>query len=179
MVGTAAHPGPYDPLENARPDEPVFTLAGRDPDAPATITFWAHQRRNRAIRAWGDSKRKADQQLLEAELKQCAEADDTAMLFTEWRRNEVPVEESTGRATYTEVKKTEEQLAAANAAKALGDNIRHLRETAYHMCEAKDGLAALGAIPPEVVERLEADLKYINLLADLVAPQRERPSDDE
>lgn len=43
-MGTKNTPGTYDCWEKAKPDEPVFVLLGRDPDAPAAIRKWAADR---------------------------------------------------------------------------------------------------------------------------------------
>lgn len=39
-MGTKRNPGPFSAYEKAEPDEPVFTLIGRDPCASIVITFW-------------------------------------------------------------------------------------------------------------------------------------------
>ena len=65
---TKSHPGPFDALEKARPDELIFTLIERDPDAPATINFWCDLRRKRARSISDIEKRKAElRQISEAE----------------------------------------------------------------------------------------------------------------
>lgn len=38
------HPGPFNCHAAALPDEPIFTLLGRDPAAPRTIKAWANER---------------------------------------------------------------------------------------------------------------------------------------
>ncbi len=44
-MGTKNDPGDYDCYENAHPDEPMFVLLGRDPEAPALVREWARKRR--------------------------------------------------------------------------------------------------------------------------------------
>lgn len=44
MANTKTHPGSFRCWEAAFPDEPVFVILGRDPAAPATLEFWAHER---------------------------------------------------------------------------------------------------------------------------------------
>lgn len=39
------HPGAFRCYDAALPDEPIFVILGRDPAAPATIAYWASQRR--------------------------------------------------------------------------------------------------------------------------------------
>lgn len=44
-MGTKANPGRFDCYARAEPDEPVFVLLGRDPDAPMLIRLWAEIRK--------------------------------------------------------------------------------------------------------------------------------------
>lgn len=43
-MGSKLNPGKYDCADRAKPDEPVFTLLGRDPNAGAAIRAWAASR---------------------------------------------------------------------------------------------------------------------------------------
>lgn len=43
-MGSKNNPGSYDCYENAEPDEPMFVLLARDPEAPALIRRWAKMR---------------------------------------------------------------------------------------------------------------------------------------
>lgn len=40
-MGTKNNPGSYDCYENALPDEPMFVLLARDPNAPDLVDEWA------------------------------------------------------------------------------------------------------------------------------------------
>lgn len=40
-MGTKNKPGAFDCYANAKPDEPMFVLLGRDPHAPMLIAMWA------------------------------------------------------------------------------------------------------------------------------------------
>lgn len=40
-MGTKNNPGAFDCYGNAKPDEPMFVLLGRDPVAPALVMLWA------------------------------------------------------------------------------------------------------------------------------------------
>lgn len=44
LMGTKAAPGFYSYMGKAEPDEPVFVLLGRDPQAPALVRQWADER---------------------------------------------------------------------------------------------------------------------------------------
>lgn len=46
-MGTKNNPGRYDCYANAEPDEPMFILLGRDPDAPRLVREWAKARSQR------------------------------------------------------------------------------------------------------------------------------------
>ena len=40
-MGTKNNPGDFDCYANAEPDEPMFILLGRDPNAPSIVEAWA------------------------------------------------------------------------------------------------------------------------------------------
>ena len=46
-MGTKNNPGRFDCYARAHPDEPMFTLLGRDPDAQAIVSLWAILRHRR------------------------------------------------------------------------------------------------------------------------------------
>jgi hypothetical protein len=46
-MGTKTNPSKYDCFANAKPDEPMFVLLGRDPMAGALVRLWAAQREDR------------------------------------------------------------------------------------------------------------------------------------
>lgn len=50
-MATKNNPGKYDCYENAGPDEPMFILLARDPDAPALVREWARIREARGYKA--------------------------------------------------------------------------------------------------------------------------------
>jgi hypothetical protein len=43
-MGTKNNPGKFDCYANAKPDEPMFILLGRDKNAPSLVDLWANQR---------------------------------------------------------------------------------------------------------------------------------------
>lgn len=171
MTSTLEQPGPFDALEKAMPEEPIFTLLGRDPCAPPTITEWARLRRNDAIKRLGDSKSREDKEALKAELIQCAEAEEVALAMADWR-NGMPEEILAERARYDGRVRSAEELDAAKRLKRLEGLLRNLRESAYQLCEAKDGLAELGLVKDITVVDLGLMLTRINELADDLTPKR-------
>ena len=50
-MGTKLNPGVYDCHARAEPDEPMFTLLARDPQAPKLVEQWAAERWARALRS--------------------------------------------------------------------------------------------------------------------------------
>ncbi len=69
-MGTKNNPGHFDCHDKAHPDEPIFTLLGRDMDAPAAVRRWASKRSARI--ANGDCPQSDLAKVAEA----CALADD-------------------------------------------------------------------------------------------------------
>lgn len=43
-MGTKSEPGRFDCYDAAKPDEPIFILLGRDPQAPGVIRDWVIRR---------------------------------------------------------------------------------------------------------------------------------------
>lgn len=62
-MATKNNPGPFDCYANAAPDEPLFVLLSRDPDAAALVKIWA------AVR---ELKQRKPEKIAEA--RQCAAA---------------------------------------------------------------------------------------------------------
>ena len=78
-MGTKHKPGKFDCYGNAEPDEPIFVLLARDPDAPDTMRYWQMRR----------SRRKLDEAYEQGaavlELDQLKEALDCANAMESWR----------------------------------------------------------------------------------------------
>lgn len=69
-MGSKNEPGKFDCYENAMPDEPMFILLARDPDAPRLVREWADGRMA-DIRA---SKRPPSDVAMVDEALKCSEA---------------------------------------------------------------------------------------------------------
>ena len=63
-MGTKNHPGQFDCYAIAEDDEPIFTLLGRDPEAPSLVRRWARR---------ADRNRTATPEKV-AEARKCAKA---------------------------------------------------------------------------------------------------------
>lgn len=70
-MATKNNPGKFDCISKADPDEPMFTLLGRDPTAPFVLLFWIRMR-------LATGQRMDDPQITEA--NECATA------LKEWAR---------------------------------------------------------------------------------------------
>lgn len=75
-MGTKTKPGAYDGYAKALPDEPMFVLLARDPDAPGHLLAWAAVREE-AIRA---GRQPDSDMTMVQEARECADAMRT------WRR---------------------------------------------------------------------------------------------
>lgn len=51
-MGTKEQPGQFDCYEKAAPDEPIFTLLGRDRSAPTLVMEWARIRELQVRQGW-------------------------------------------------------------------------------------------------------------------------------
>lgn len=133
----AAHASPFDPLERMAPGEDRFVIREKDPVGPAAITGWTQLRRNWAFKLYGTEPTGDARRLLDAELAQCAEAEEKALAWSERQQGHEAADEQ--RATYAVVALTEEQVAKAKRQKHLAELTRNLREAAYHACEIVEG----------------------------------------
>lgn len=74
-MGSKNNPGEFDCYANALPDEPMFILLARDPDAPRLVEAWAINRTN----AIAKSERP------DSDMKSVKEAWECANKMREWR----------------------------------------------------------------------------------------------
>lgn len=72
-MGTKNNPGSFDCYANAKPDEPMFILLGRDPHAPNAVRSWAMARVDAIIKG---TKPESDRAMV-SEAMACANAMDT------------------------------------------------------------------------------------------------------
>jgi len=75
-MGTKTNPDTFDCYARALDDEPIFTLLGRDPQAPALLRLWADVRRREVILGARD----------EDDLRMCSAAEESADQMEEWRK---------------------------------------------------------------------------------------------
>ena len=87
-MGTKNNPGKYDCYARAHPDEPIFTLRGKDVSAPYFVRMWAAVRQgdfNGAVRIVHQMS--ADPRLcaLVGQCEKFDECDEVAAAMQEWR----------------------------------------------------------------------------------------------
>lgn len=137
----ASTPSPFDPLDRMDPGEDRFVIREKDPAGPRTLTEWCRLRRNRAAKLYGTNPVGDAKRLFDAEIAQCAEAEEKALAWAERQAGGEQVEGK--KATYAEVLLSEEQIVAAKRQKLQGELERHLAEADYlaHELVALDGPA--------------------------------------
>ena len=90
-MGTKRSPGAYDCYANAKPDEPMFVLLGRDERAPALVHAWAAVSRGSVallVRSFGELAILAAQRRIDGRLSAATkviEAIDCARHMRLWR----------------------------------------------------------------------------------------------
>lgn len=93
-MGTKNNPGKFDCYENAEPDEPMFTLLGRDPVAPFLVSLWAKVRMADAEAAFAVFQKMRNTLIPKYDAspdvaKACEAMDCSAAMF-EWRKANRP-----------------------------------------------------------------------------------------
>jgi len=83
-MGTKNDPAKFDRYTNALPDEPMFILLARDPNAPELVRLWACRRQELITLG---SKPASDRAMID-EAYECAEAMENWRLahLGEWRK---------------------------------------------------------------------------------------------
>lgn len=143
---TAAHPGPLDPIKDCQPDELVFPLVARDPDAPSAIRHWADTRRKRISLALVCGDVEPDElEGLKSDLRRCTAADEEADRFEAWRLGRDLSDAPLERATYAGPAKDDTARATYLAA------VQSLAEAAFHLQNAVAGFT----------QSLDADLAEV------------------
>ena len=169
MFNTPAHPGPFDPLQDADPDVPFFPLMGTDPLAPDLVLEWADKTRKHA-RSLDD----------EAEVRRlCAKALDAEHIAWAMQRylktgSAEDVRARPTRATYSGATGDDDHDRKELIAYATAS----LREAAYFACEARDTLLKVELLPVEDAEALATAMAAINRIADLHTPKRQLPIEE-
>lgn len=168
-MSTKTEPGPFDGLERAQPDEPVFTLRAHDVLAAPLVHEWVRRRREAIIK--GDLPPEKE----ELELIQCREAEEVAFAMVDWRKGveSVKTDPEAKPATsplYSGHTSSAEELAA----KARHDVVKGASNVLHNaLSEVTDAAASLeryGFAPERGVILRAAD--WLKAVANHIAPKR-------
>lgn len=167
-MSTKEHPGEFDAFEKAKPDELIFTLLERDPDAPPTILHWVDRRRTRAFATY---EAETMPEALRNELLQCTEAEMIAIEMLS-RQGGGKAEKIKAPATYS---------GNANPTAEMDGLMAKLRSQLgnadYHANLARETMAEIAALDPgkigaEIAARLEGAIHTMHLTALELSPHR-------
>lgn len=173
MTATLADPSPFDPIDRTAPDEPIFTLVGRDPFAPAAVRHWVDLTRSAACAGLIDALPGAPEiERHQEKLRQCSEADIIAAEMDRWRKGHPERDERPARALYSGATLDAEALTESQRKEKIAEAVRDLREAAFHASEARDKLQALGLLEPAEVYSIEQALGGLNTVAEAYAVRR-------
>jgi hypothetical protein len=116
-MSTKLEPGPFDGLQRAELDEPVFTLRAHDPLAAPLVHLWVERRRAAIRAALNAEPPTITEEKAAVELLQCREAEDIALEMEAWRKRDPEPESEAGAperpaSTYSGITKTSEELQA-------------------------------------------------------------------
>lgn len=168
-MSTKTEPGPFDGLERAQPDEPVFTLRAHDVLAAPLVHEWVRRRREAIIK--GDLSPEKE----ELELIQCREAEEVAFAMVDWRKGvdstkPDPEEKTKANPLYSGHTSSAEELAA----KARHDVVKGASSALHNaLSEVTDAAASLeqyGYAAERGVILRAAD--WLKAVANHIAPKR-------
>lgn len=138
-MGSKLNPGRFDCYANALPDEPMFILLGRDPDAPGLVRRWAN---GREVAIEGGSRPASDRALVREALE-CAAYMDT------WRAANWPHRRREQTATAPIRQAELAVIAAARELCASGRRQVHDPHPSDELrAELRDAIAALDEVTP-------------------------------
>lgn len=138
----------------AAPKEPKFGLTGRDPDAPATVMFWAKTRRERLL-AGADPTRPWSEQLT-LDLAQCTAAEQVAWAMTAYQKG---WKEPEGTSEIEKIERRSKTVQWNKVNNALAEIVSVL-----------DWMVAEGHFTYRDAEAFDRDLNGIRRLSDAVKP---------
>lgn len=173
MISTKEHPSPFDGMEKAAPDEPVFTLIARDPDAPDTVRHWAYIRRKRISSDIIDLGSAEVPEDLLNDLRRCLEAEDIAEEMDAWSKGG-HAEELVARAVPYNGLQTisDRDVAIAQLKEKISSA---MKEADYHVAAA---IEAFGLLPTSELDELclqevQKIHQRVHQLALSLVPKRE------
>lgn len=174
QISTGEAPGPFDGLESAKPDEPVFTLQGGDPLASGLVKQWAHERRAetaRKLTAVGITE--AEVEALKEDLRRCSQAEEIAWAMDEYRRGGGVVTKAK-QDRYSGWEETKEDEAVRERGAVLATAKHHVNEATSYVNDAAQLLRNLDEPPIDIARRLDAVVGKLKLESERIAPCRVR-----
>lgn len=160
-MSTKEQPGPFDGLERAAPDEPVFTLRAHDVLAAPLVREWVDRRRKAILHG----NLPADKERVE--LIQAREAEEIAEAMEEWRSGRPAEEEThapTPQVSYNGNETDADELAAKRQFDTIKAAARKLDNSVAEITEAAEMLREYG-----FDHEVEALLQYAELVKEIAA----------
>lgn len=165
-MSTKEEPGPFDGLERAEPNEPVFTLRAHDVLAAPLVHEWVNRRRQAILH--GDLPPEKE----ELELIQCREAEDVAFAMVDWRNGAAPapVAEDKPVAAYSGHASSAEELAAKHRYDVIKAAVQTLNNALAEVTDAAATLEPFGHAGERAAILAAAD--WLKAVANHIAPKR-------
>lgn len=169
-MSTLSAPGPFDALQKAAPDEPIFTLRAHDVLADPLIHEWVKLKRS-AIHAAFDAGQISEAKR-DLELMQCTEAENIAWQMVEWRsgisaKSETPADRP---ATYSGNQSTELELAAKARFDTQLHVARRIDNSVAELTDAAEALAPHGFDEERMT--IAANVENLKVASASVRPKR-------
>ncbi len=114
ILSTRDRPGEFDAIESAKPGEPIFTLQGGDPHAPATILHWAHLARTAG-------RKETNKHLYDKAMRKASHAEQVAWAFSEYQRDPDNFAQATEHKRFDSEDLTDRNVILARAADRLNN----------------------------------------------------------
>lgn len=175
MTSTKENPGPFDGLERAEPDEPVFPLRAHDPLAADLVRQWIDRKRQMMVSQFHEGQ--IDEEKYRLEMIQCAEADEIAMAMDDWREGRsdepAPVEvepEKKQEPKYSGHEDTQEEIEARDQYLLIKAASTQLRNAVGEVTFACEKLASYGFQPERAI--CLAMRSGLNNVASHIEPKR-------
>lgn len=165
-MSTKEEPGPFDGLERAEPNEPVFTLRAHDVLATPLVHEWVSRRRQAILHSDLPPEKE------ELELIQCREAEEIAFAMVDYRNGaaaapmveEKPAEKYSGHAS------SAEELAAKHRYDVIKRAVQALNNALAEVTDTAATLEEFGFANERTVILASAD--RLKAVANHITPKR-------
>lgn len=184
-VSTKDHPGEFDALETAKPDEPIFVVQGGDPLGPPTVQFWADAARKEARRIMDGHRAgfepaderdeykptSIDERDADKLLRKATNAEQVSWTMKAYQRGDV--QPSGGRASYNDLPEVLTADGVDRAAKRRSSiaMVGQLQNSLAIAFEVAEGLSKLD-LHPETEAKIRGAVTALQEAAREVEPRR-------